>query len=122
MINPIQPNIQSTLMPLDAFAGQKLDRNQDMPRKVVDRKRETSAAKEEVPREQIESGAEKLNKLMGIIGKPWEFQVQEESEGLVVRIIDQRDESVVGDISARRMMEILGTFSKMAGMFFDERV
>ena len=61
MINPIQPNTQSTLIPLDSFPGQKLERSQDAPLKVVDRKQDVPSAREEIPREQVEKATEKLN-------------------------------------------------------------
>ena len=122
MINPIQPNTQSTMIPLDAFPGQKLERSQDNPRKVVDRKQETTSAREEIPREQVEKATEKLNRLMGIIDKHLEFRVHDESEGVKVKVIDQQSGEVMGEIAPKRVMDILSSFSQMAGLFFDRRV
>lgn len=125
MINPILPilpNVQTTIIPLDAFAGQKTERSQEMPRKVVDRKKETSAAREEVPREQVERAADRLNRLMKIIGKDWGFQVKDEDGGVIIRIIDQHSSEILESISPGRLMEILETFNEAAGLFFDEQV
>ncbi|MHB8073710.1 flagellar protein FlaG [Desulfosporosinus fructosivorans] len=122
MINPIQPNTQSTMIPVDAFPGQKLERSQDNPLKVVDRKGEVPSAREEIPREQVEKAAEKLNRLMGIIDKRLEFTVHDESDGVIVKIVDQQSGDVMDEIPPQRVMDILSSFSQMAGLFFDKRV
>lgn len=122
MINPIQPNTQSTLIPMDAFPGQKLDRSLETPRKVIDRKAEIPSAREEIPREEVERAAEKLNRLMGIIDKPLEFEPQVEGEGFYVKIIDQPSGKVLSEISPQRTLDILGSFTQTAGLLFDELV
>ena len=118
---PIQPNAQTTMIPLDAFLGQKIERNPNMVRKVVDRKKETAAAKEEVPREEIERAAEKLSRLLGLMGKNWEFTLEDEERGFVIRIIDGKTKEV-GEISPQRLLEILESFDEVAGLFIDEQV
>ncbi|HZK54564.1 MAG TPA: flagellar protein FlaG [Desulfosporosinus sp.] len=122
MINPIQPNTQSTLIPMDSYPGQKLERSEDTPLKVVDRKPEIPTAREEIPREQVEKATEKLNRLMGIIDKRVQFSVRDEADSVTVQIIDQQSGDVMDEISPKRVMDILGSFSQMAGLFFDQRV
>ncbi len=53
VIEPIQPNNQKTMMPVDAYPGQKLERSQEIPRPVVERKNEIPNAREEIPREEL---------------------------------------------------------------------
>ncbi len=122
MINPIQPNTQTTMIPMDAFAGQKLDRSLETPRKVIDRKGEIPSAREEIPREQVEKATEKLNRLMGIIDKRLEFHVHEEPERFMVKIIDQPSGEVLDEITPKRVLDILGSFTQVAGILFDELV
>lgn len=122
LINPIQPNTQTTMIPMDAFSGQKLERSQDTPRKVVDRKKETTSAREEIPREEVEKATEKLNRLMGIIDKRYEFSIHESSQRLTVRIVDQQSGEVLDEIPSKRALELLDTFNEMAGLLFDELV
>lgn len=122
MINPIQPNTQSTTIPADAFSGQKLERSQDTPIKVVDRKQEIPSAREEIPREAVEKTVEKLNRLMGIIDKRYEYSVHEDSHRLSVKIVDQQSGEVLAEIPSKRALDILESFSQMAGLFFDKRV
>lgn len=122
MFNPIQPNTHSTIIPMDAFPGQKLERSQDTPRQVVDRKQETPSAREEIPREQVEKAAEKLNRLMGIIDKRLEFKVHEKSHRISVKIIDQSSGEVIDEIPPEKLLESLDSFSEMVGLLFDKRI
>lgn len=122
MLNPIQPNTQSTMIPLDAFPGQKLERSQETPRPVVDRKQETPSAREEIPRELVEKAAEKLNRLMGIIDKRLEFRVHERSHRVIVKIIDQGTGEVLDEIPPKRVLDILSSFTDLVGLMVDKRV
>ena len=122
MPNPIQPNTQSTTIPMDAFPGQKLERSQETPRKIVDRKQEIPSAREEIPREEVEKAVEKLNRLMGIIDKRYEFSIHEKSQRLSVKIVDQQSGEIIDEIPSQRALEILDSFSQIAGLLFDKRV
>ena len=122
MINPIQPSTQSTTISLDAFSGQKLERSQETPRPVVDRKQEIPSAREEIPRELVEKAAEKLNRLMGIIDKRLEFSVHEKSNRVIVKIIDQETGEVLDEIPSKRALDILNSFTNMVGLMVDKRV
>ena len=122
MINPIQPNTQSTMIPMDAFSGQKLDRSSENPRKVIDRKSEIPSAREEIPREEVEKATEKLNRLMGLIDKRYEFSIHESSQRLTVRIVDQQSGEILHEIPSKQALELLDSFSEMAGLLFDKLV
>ncbi|MDA8220391.1 flagellar protein FlaG [Desulfosporosinus sp.] len=122
MINPIQPNTQSTMIPMDTFPGQKMDRSLETSRKVIDRKGEIPSAREEIPREEVEKATDKLNRLMGIINKRLEFSIHDESDRFVVRIIDQPSGDILDEISPKRVLDILGSFTQVAGLLFDELV
>ena len=122
MINPIQPNTQTTSIPMNAFSGQKLEKPQENPRPVIDRKQEVPSAREEIPREKVEKTVEKLNRLMGIIDKRYEFSIHDSSNVLTVRIVDQQNGEVLDEIPSKRALEMLDSFSQIAGLFFDKRV
>jgi len=110
------------MIPMDAFAGQKLDRSLETPRKVIDRKGEIPSAREEIPREQVEKAVEKLNRLMGIIDKRLQFSVHEESERFLVKIIDQPSGEELGEITPQRVLDSLGSFNQVAGLVLDELI
>lgn len=122
MINPVQPNTQSTIIPMDAFAGQKLDRSLETTRKVIDRKSDIPTAREEIPREEVEKATEKLNRLMGIINKRYEFSIHENSQRLTVKIVDKENGDVLSQIPSKEALALLETFNQMAGLLFDELV
>lgn len=126
MVNPIlpqpQPNTQTTAIPVNAFPGQKMERSQETPRPVVDRKQDTSSAREEVPREEIEKATEKLNRLMGIMDKRLQFRIHEETGRIMVKVIDDETGDVLDEIPAQRTLDILASFNQLVGLLVDKRV
>lgn len=123
VIEPIQPNHQKTMMPVDAYPGQKLERSQEIPRPVVERKNEIPNAREEIPREEVEKAVDKLNRFMGLINKGMRFEINEEdSEDLLVRIVDQDSDQVLKESTPKWVMELLHNLTDAAGLFVDQRV
>ncbi|TWH60052.1 flagellar protein FlaG [Desulfitobacterium sp. LBE] len=123
VIEPIQPNNQKTMMPVDAYPGQKLERSQEIPRPVVERKNEIPNAREEIPREEVEKAVDKLNRFMGLINKGMRFEVHEDDEEeILVRIVDQGSEQVLKESTPKWVMELLHNLTDAAGLFVDQRV
>lgn len=123
-IEPIQPNNQKTMMPVDAYPGQKLERSKEMPRPVVERKNELPDAREEIPREEVEKAVDKLNRFMNLIDKGMRFEVndEKESEEILIRIVDKDSEKVLKESSPRWVLELLHNLTDAAGLFVDQRV
>ena len=121
MFNPIQSNTQSTMIPVDAFPGQKTERFQENPRPVVDRKQEIPSAREEIPREEVERAAEKLKRLMSSAGRPIKTKIREKSGRIRIRIIDQKGE-VLEEITPQEVFDRLTFLAQAGGRFFDKRV
>ncbi|MDP4128514.1 MAG: flagellar protein FlaG, partial [Bacillota bacterium] len=71
---------------------------------------------------EVEKATEKLNRLMGIIDKRYEFSIHENSHRLKVRIVDQQSGEVIDEIPSKRALEILDSFSQIAGLLFDKRI
>ncbi|NLL52127.1 MAG: flagellar protein FlaG [Peptococcaceae bacterium] len=123
MIGPVSPvNPQSAALPVDTYPGQKVENSREMPRPVVDRKNETSSAREEVPRENVEQAADKLNRLMGLIEKRMEFLVHEDSQRIMVKIIDQKTGEVLNEIPPEKILDMMSSLSEMIGFFLDKKV
>lgn len=122
MVNSIQPITQTTAIPVDAFPGQRLEKDQEIPRQIIDRKAEIPSAREEVPREEVEKAAEKLNRLMGIIDKRLEFSVHKQSGRVMVKVIDQQTGDVLDEIPPKRILDMLSSFTEMAGIFVDKQI
>lgn len=124
VIEPIQPNNQKTMMPVDAYPGQKLQRSPEMIRPVVERKDVIPDAREDIPREEVEKAVDKLNRFMNLINKGMRFDVhqEEDSEEILVRIIDQESEDVLKESTPKWVMELLHNLTDAAGLFVDQRV
>lgn len=122
MIEPIQSNKATTIMPIDTYPGQKLERSQDNPRPIVERKDELPSAREEIPREEIEKATDKLNRLMGLIDKRLRFALHEDSDQIMVRVIDQDTKDVLKEMHPTRVQEILDSLTDIAGLLVDQRV
>lgn len=123
VFEPIQPNNQKTMMPVDAYPGQKLERSQEIPRPVVERKNEIPNAREEIPREEVEKAVDKLNRFMGLINKGMRFEVHEEDEEeILVRIVDQDSEQVLKESTPKWVMELLHNLTDAAGLLVDQKV
>lgn len=122
MVSSLRPNSATTIIAMDAFPGQKLQPTQESPQPIVDRKKEVPSAREEIPREEVEKAIEKLNRLMGIIDKRMEFSIHEKSHRVMVKIIDRETGDVLNEIPPKRILDLLGSFREMAGLFLDKQL
>lgn len=120
----IPPNTQSPLLtplPADTFPGQKLEKNNPQEsRPVVDSKQEVPAAKEDIPRDQVESAADKLNKLMGLVDKRLSFSVDDQSKQIVVKVVDQNTGEVLDQIPPKNIIDMLKAFKANVGLLVDK--
>ncbi|NLO98277.1 MAG: flagellar protein FlaG [Peptococcaceae bacterium] len=123
MIGPISPTSpQVSVLPVDTYPGQKLEDSRERPRPVVDRKDETPSAREEVPREEVEQAADKLNRLVGLIEKRMEFSVHEESRRIMVKIIDKNTGEILNEIPPEKILDLVSSLTEMVGVFLDKKV
>jgi flagellar protein FlaG len=123
MVSAVQPTNLNPVMPQDTFSGQKLEQGKnEAPRLVVDQKDNASSAKEELPREEVEQTAEKMNRLMGLFNKKLQFEVAEKSDRIVVKIIDQESGEILSEIPPAKVVEMLESVQDSVGLIVDERV
>jgi len=124
MVNPVVPPSQAPLMPTDTFPGQKLEKRgiEEFPRKVVEKKENVAAAREEVPREEVERVAEKLNRLMGLFEKSMKFEVHEKLNRIMVKIIDDESGEVITEIPPEKILDILSSLQEFVGLLIDKKV
>lgn len=124
MVNPITLPNQAPLMPSDTFPGQKIEKRgtEEFPRKVVEKKDNVSAAREEVPREEVEQVAAKLNRLMGLFEKNMKFEVHEKSNRIMVKIIDDESGEVLTEIPPEKILDMLSSLQEFVGVLVDKKV
>ncbi|AFV02573.1 hypothetical protein UNSWDHB_2876 [Dehalobacter sp. UNSWDHB] len=122
MVSAVQPTNLNPVMPQDTFPGQKLEQGKnEAPRLVVDQKDNAASAREELPREQVEQAAEKMNRLMGLFNKKLQFEVAEKSDRIVVKIIDQESGEILSEIPPARVVEMLESVQDSVGLLVDEK-
>jgi len=123
LVNPIQPVSNSVIVAaVDTFPGQKLQKgNEEIPQLVVDRKDNASAAKEEVPREEAEQAVERMNRLIGLVNKRMKFEIHEQSNRVMVKIIDEASGEVLSEIPPKKMLDMLSSLSDFIGLLVDEK-
>jgi flagellar protein FlaG len=124
MVSPIQPVtgiVQA--MPVDTFPGEKLQRgSEEVPQLVVDQKDNVSSAREEIPREEVEQAAEKLNRLLGLINKRMKFEIHDKTQRVMVKIIDEDSGEVLNEIPPKKVLDMLSSLSDFVGLMVDEKV
>jgi len=122
MVSAVQPTNLNPVMPQDTFSGQKLEQGKnEAPRLVVDQKDNAASAREELPREDVEQTAEKMNRLMGLFNKKLQFEVAEKSDRIVVKIIDQESGEILSEIPPARVVEMLESVQDSVGLLVDEK-
>lgn len=124
MVSPIQPVAnQLPIIPADTFSGQKLQRgNDELPQFVVDKKDNASSAKEDAPREEVEQAAEKMNRLLGLVNKRMKFEIHEQSNRVMVKIIDEDSGEVLNEIPSKKLLDMLSSLDNFVGLLVDKKV
>lgn len=111
---------QNQMWGLDPFPQKNIDTVSEIPRAKVISKEKVTSAREEVPREEVEKAAEKMNRLMGIIDKRLEFSVHEASHRIMVKIVNRDNGEVLDEIPAKRVLDLLASFTEMTGVLLDK--
>lgn len=123
MVSAIQPTNLNPIMPQDTFTGQKMERGKDeMPRLIVDQKENVTSAREEVPREEVEKAADKMNRLMGLFNKKLKFEIHEKSNRIVVKVIDQDSGEILSEIPPEKVIEMIDSVQESVGLLVDKKV
>ena len=125
MINPVNPlpNNQQPVMPADTFSGQKLQKDtKEPPQLTVDKKTDVPSAREEIPREEVEKAAEKLNRLMGLIDKRMKFEVHDKTHRIMVKVIDQDTGDVLTEVPPKKLLDMVSSILEQVGLIVDSKV
>jgi len=122
MADTILPISKATQQQAEIYNDYKLERLKDASVKIVDRKSSVPSAREEIPREQVEKAAEKLNRMMGIIDKKLQFTVHEKSNRIMVKVIDTKTDEVLEEIPSKKILDMLSSFTDIIGLMVDKRV
>ena len=124
MVNIVNNNnSQYNHLVYDPSLGQKFEkRGQDeLPPMVIEQKENVPSAREEVPREEVEKAAEKLNRLMGLLDKRMEFKIHEGTKRIMVKIVNRDNGDVLSEIPPEKVLDIIGSIQEMVGLIVDQK-
>jgi flagellar protein FlaG len=129
----IPPNAQSpvfTQVQPEAMPIKVLEKDPNEARPVVaakqeaaqTTKQETSAANEGASHEQLQQAVKKINDLMGLVDKRLSFNVDESTDQVVVKVIDQTSGKVLDQIPPKNIIDMLKALHTTVGHFVDKWV
>ncbi len=124
MVTQINTNhSQFNSFPADSLVGQRQEHRaaDELPRLVVDKKENVPSAREEIPREEVEKAAEKLNHLMGLLDKRMEFKIHEGTKRIMVKIVNRDNGDVLSEIPPEKVLDIIGSIQEMVGLIVDQK-
>lgn len=103
---------------------------QDVMYKPLVEEKETPEKKENVPAQarqaaegqdqQLEEAVKQINNTIGIYRTELKFTIHKESGKVSVKVIDERDNSVIREIPTERALKFAAHVKKMLGIIFDE--
>lgn len=95
--------------------------NESKPVKAVDEGSKDAEKKPEqdVSGEQLEASVEELNTALQSLNVRREFSIQEETDEVVVKIIDSDDKKVIRQIPNEEAVRLSQNIKEMVGLLFD---
>jgi flagellar protein FlaG len=73
-------------------------------------------------KEEIEENLEQLNEAVEAVNKNFRFELHEESDRMMVKIIDSKKGEVIKEIPPKETLDMLGRIKEMVGIIIDEKI
>ena len=90
--------------------------------KQVNEKSAKSAAENQLGKSQLSKYAEKLSKVMEILNHSIRFAVDDESDRMIVKVVNSETNEVIRQIPPKEMLQLMHRLDQMAGLMLDEKV
>jgi flagellar protein FlaG len=71
---------------------------------------------------QLNKYAEKLSKVMEILNHSIRFSVDDESDRMIVRIVNAETNEVIRQIPPKEVLQLMHRLDQMAGLMLDEKI
>lgn len=81
----------------------------------------TEVVTDRLSRQDISDAVEKLNKTIQIFNKKMKMSYDEESQRVVVKIIDSETNKVIKEIPTQEVLEFIHRLHQMVGIFIDSK-
>jgi flagellar protein FlaG len=69
----------------------------------------------------VASSVEKANKAISVANKRFEYSVHEETNTIMVKVIDKETDEVIREIPPEKLLDMVAKMWEMAGIIVDER-
>lgn len=83
---------------------------------------EESDAREGFSDQDLKQAVDKLNQTMRVYGTMLHFEIHKESGEIMVKVIDERDNSVIREIPPEKILNMVAYFKKLLGIIVDELI
>lgn len=79
-------------------------------------------AERQVDRTQVEDALARLSRSADLFNKRLQFRIHEQTDRLIVRVVDKETEEVIREIPPERILDLVASIEAFLGLLFDERV
>ncbi|WP_027339038.1 flagellar protein FlaG [Halonatronum saccharophilum] len=78
--------------------------------------------KEEIEKDSLEEGVEALNETVQSFHKNLSFQLHEDSERMMVKLMDIKSDEVLKEFPPEEILDMLGRIRQAVGLIIDEKI
>ena len=72
--------------------------------------------------EKLEEKVNQLNETVEIFNKRIHFQIHEETERIMVQVIEKATEEIISEIPPEKVLDLVARIEEMIGLIVDKRV
>lgn len=77
--------------------------------------------KESLNEEELADKVDQMNKTALIFNRKMQFQIHEETQRVMVKIINSESGEVISEIPSKKLLDMAAKMEEMVGMIFDKR-
>ncbi|WP_134114716.1 flagellar protein FlaG [Orenia marismortui] len=82
----------------------------------------SSNSAENINKKQIQESIENLNEAVHAVHEDLQFELHDESERMMVKVMDLDKHKVIKEMPPKEMLDMLGKIKEMVGLIIDEKI
>lgn len=102
--------------------GSQSERLQQFKQNAADKVKSVSELKAQTTEEEIKKTLEKANKSFQPFDRKFDISVHEETNTIMVKVIDARNDEVIREIPPEKILDMIANMQELAGLLIDHRV
>ncbi|GAB6100065.1 hypothetical protein JCM16358_19440 [Halanaerocella petrolearia] len=83
---------------------------------------EEDKLEKEFTKEELEEGVEQLNEAVQPFHKELNFELHEESERMMTKVVNTENNEVIREIPPKEVLDMLGKIKEMVGLILDKKI